>query len=212
MNGEVRPATPFPGYFSTALAWFLAMAILPSDAEAQWGGEFRGQMGFGGDELASVQYSDGSASDLRLGKYFTVAVGPVFEAWSSGPSSVELQGMVGWSTWSTGPENTEDRLKLNRFPVELLAFYGYRVPARDMRLRFGGGVTYHLGGGVSGSGSLEGNDVDIDNALGTTGEVAMVSGILSAGLRYTRMSPSVEGRTMDGSSVGLFFGLTTPRK
>ncbi len=128
----------------------------------------------------------GRWSGLKLGTYASLTVGPVFEAWSSGPSSVELQGMVGWSGWSTGPENTDDRLKLNRFPVELLAFYGYRVPERDMLLRFGGGVTYHLGGGVSGSGSLDGYELDIDNALGGTAEVSAVFGILSAGLRRGR--------------------------
>ena len=213
MNSKAHPTARHLNVFFTTFAWLMVMTICPSDAVAQWGGAVRGQMGFGGDKLASVQYSDGSESDLKLGTYFSFTAGPVVEVWASGPNALELQGMVGWSGWSTGPENTDDRLKLNRFPVELLAFYGYRIPSRDMMLRVGGGVTYHIGGGVSGSGSFDGLDIGIDNALGGTGEVAVVFGILAAGLRYTHMSNTVEGTpaSLDASSVGLFLGLTTPR-
>lgn len=151
----------------------------------------------------------------KLGTYFTVVVGPLFQAWSSGASSVELQALLGWSGWSTGPENTDDRLKLTRFPLELMAFYGHRIPARQMMLRFGAGTTYHFGGGVSGTGSLEGTaDVDFDNALGFTGDVSAVWGTVTAGLRYTHMNPTIEGTSeaLDGSSFGVYFGLTTRRK
>lgn len=97
--------------------------------------------------------------------------------------------------------------------VGLLAFYEYRIPAREVTLRFGGGARYHIGGGVRESGSLEGLDFGIDNALGGSAEVSVVYGILSGGLRYTPMRNSVEGISapLNASSVGLFLGLTTPR-
>jgi hypothetical protein len=197
-----------------ALAALLALMALPSVGTAQWGGGVRAQMGFGGDELIRLEYTDGSESSLHLGKYLGISAGPIFEAWNSGQSSLELQAMVGWSWLTTGPQKTDDRLKLSRFPVDLLAFYGYRVPELDLPLRFGGGATYHLANRVRGSGSLDAYKVDFDNALGFTGEVAMVRGTFTAGIRYTQMDATVKGAplTMDASSFGLFVGITTPRR
>ena len=106
-----------------ALLGALAFLVFPAELFAQWGGEFRAQMGLGGDPIAGVQYSDGSDSDLKLGTYFSVTAGPSFDLWSSEDAALELQAMIGWAGWSTGPENTEDRLTLNRFPAELLLFY-----------------------------------------------------------------------------------------
>jgi hypothetical protein len=196
------------------LVAFLAIIIQPYHGAAQWGGEVRAQMGFGGDELVSVEYSDGSESSLYLGKYLGISAGPIFEAWSSGQSSLELQAMVGWSWLTTGPQKTDDRLKLSRFPVDLLAFYGYRIPGSDLSLRFGGGATYHLRNRVRGSGSLDTYKYDFDNALGFTGEAAIVRRTFTAGIRFTQMDASVKGvpLTMDASSVGLFVGITTPRR
>lgn len=195
------------------LAGVVGVAASASSAEAQWGGEVRCQMGFGGDRIGTVQYSDGSTSDLRLGTYFSFTIGPSFQLLSSARSLLELQAMAGWSGWSTGPGNTDDRLKLNRFLVELLAFYGRRVPGRDVMLRVGGGGTWHVDGGISGSGGLDNVSMSMDNALGGVGEVSLITGILSAGVRYTHMSNAVEGfpASLSGSSVGLYLGLTTPR-
>lgn len=191
------------GAGAVTLGMLMATMAMPGSAEAQWGAELRGQMGIGGDELASVQYSDGSESSLKMGTYFAFSLGPILEVWSSARHAVELQGMVGWATWSTGPDNTEDRLTLSRFPLDLLAFYGYRLPARDMMLRFGGGVTYHLIGGVGGSGSLDAVDVGIENSLGFTAETTLIFGVISTGVRYTQMDNTIDGvpGSVNGSSV-----------
>lgn len=81
-------------------------------------------------------------------------------------------------------------------------------------VRFGGGATYHLGGKVRGTGSLDDYERDFDNSLGFTGEVSMVRGSFTAGVRYTPMDVTVDGFSvpLDGSSLGLFVGITTPRK
>ncbi|HEX7117235.1 MAG TPA: hypothetical protein VF212_00500 [Longimicrobiales bacterium] len=214
MHHEARPAFHRIHRLLPAIACLLAIAALPAPAAAQWGGELRLQMGWGGDNLGTVEYSDGSESDLRLGTYFTAVAGPVFEAWSSGPHSVELQALAGWSGWSTGPQNTDDRLKLNRFPLEVMAFYGRHLPDGITMIRVGAGATYHFAGGVSGSGRLEGTELDIDPALGFTTDASVVWGALTAGLRYTHMNPTVEGIAdpLDGSSLGIYVGFTTPRK
>lgn len=197
-----------------AVVGFLGAALAsPEAVQAQWGGELRGQMSLGGDEIASVEYSDGSDSSLKMGTYFSVTAGPIFQFWESGQSMAEVQAMVGWAGWSTGPENTDDRLSLNRFPMEALMFYGYRLPGRDTSLRLGGGVAYHLVSGLSGSGSLEGFEMGVDNAVGPVVEMSAIFGIISGGLRYTYMNNTVEGFSdpLSGSSVSLFMSLTNPR-
>lgn len=212
-----RPARRSVGRAHLFFISLLALAVLPSEAAAQWGGEFRGQMGFGGDKLATVKYSDDSESTLTLGKLFAFSAGPVLEAWSSGRSRIELQAMIGWSGWSTGPKNTDDRLKLTRFPAEFLAYYGYNLPGQDLlMLRFGGGATYAMGGRVRGTGSLKnkGHDLDFKNSLGYTGEISMINGPFTFGIRYTKMDAVLKGGTQpnNASSFGLFIGATHLRK
>ncbi len=203
----------FAALKAVALVGALSFLVGPGDLHAQWGGEVRAQMGLGGDAIAGVQYSDGSDSDLKLGTYFSLMAGPIFEAWSADNAAVELQGMVGWAGWSTGPENTEDRLSLNRFPVELLAFYRYSLPGRDTSIRIGGGMAHHFVRDVGGSGSLENFALGVDDSTGPVAEVSVVFGIVSAGLRYTHMENIVEGigDPLGGGSMGFYVGLTNPR-
>lgn len=211
MKDEAHPMGRRARYLSAALAGYLAVFIFPAAAQAQLGWEGRMQMGFGGDELATVEYSDGTSSDLTLGTHFSVAIGPAFEAWTSGRHSVELLGLLGAAVWETGPQNTDDRLRLTRFPAELLAFYGYSMPERNILLRFGGGMTSHLGGGVSGTGALEDTDVDLANASGPTFETSVVFGRMALGLRYTNMSVTIDGESFDESSFGIYFGIALDR-
>lgn len=191
----------------------LALALFPTTAQAQWGGEIRGQMGIGGDEIASVTYSDGSDSELKAGTYFSFSLGPIYQAWAAAGHSVELQAMAGWAGWSTGPENTDDRLSLNRFPLDVLAYYGFKFPGRDMSLRVGGGMSYHMISGVSGSGSLDAVDLEVENSAGPVVDASLVFGIVSAGVRYTSMNTVLEGvpSSLDGSSMGFYLGIITPR-
>jgi len=193
----------------TALLILYLLAVLPRTAHAQWGGELRTQIGFGGDALPSVTYPDGSSSDLTLGKLFTVTLGPSYALWRSGGSALVLQAMAGWSRWYTGPKDSDDRLEINRFPVEALAVYAQGLGYKGWVLRVGGGGVYHIGGGVKGSGSLEGYRLDIDNALGMAGELSVASGMLSLGVRYTHIRPVVDGVDMDGSSIGVFVSMVS---
>lgn len=179
---------------------------------SDFGAELRGYMGFGGEEIAEVEYSDGSSSDLSLGTYFFIGLGGIYSPWRSGNSGIDLELLAGWATWSTGPDNTDDRVKLSRVPLEALAYYRHTLSSAEgsqTLLRVGGGVSWHLIGGVTGSGSLEGLELDLDNALGGVVEVAVVYTILAAGIRYMPMSYRVSdsGRVLDADSLGLFFSL-----
>ena len=191
----------------------LAAALIATSVRAapELGGELRMQMGAGGDKIATVTYSDGSKSDLTLGTYFTMAIGGAVTPFSFGPHALDFEALVGWASWSTGPENTDDRMKLGRVPLELLGFYRLRLPsASPLELRLGGGAAYQLVGSVVGTGSLERVSMDVDNALGWVAEARLVWGVLAGGLRYTKMDYRVAGSSLDASSVGVVLGVVFP--
>ena len=189
-----------------------AAAIAAADEGSDFGGELRGYMGFGGETIGEVEYSDGSRSELSLGTYFFLGVGGIYSPWRSGNAGIDLELLAGWATWSTGPENTDDRLQLSRFPLEALVYYRHLLSGTkgsEMLLRVGGGVSWHLIGGVSGSGALEDVEVDVDNALGGVAELALIYTALAGGVRYQPMKYRVSGsdNSLDASSFGLFLSL-----
>lgn len=162
--------------------------------------------------MASVTYSDGSTSDLKLGTYGLLGLGGIYSPWRAGAHGLEFELFAGFGTWATGPENTEDRVSLTRFPIELLGFYRYELSDTDgseMLLRLGGGVSWHLIDSISGSGSLEGLDVDVNNAIGPVVEAAFVYTILAAGARYTFIQYEIPatGESLDANSLGFFASL-----
>jgi hypothetical protein len=208
---EVQPAEAQPAEAQPAEAQPAQLATA-APRRSDFGAELRGYMGFGGEELASVQYSDGSNSDLSTGTYFFLGVGGIYSPWRSGNMGIDLELLAGWASWSTGPENTEDRIQLSRFPLEALAYYRHTlsdVKDHEMLIRVGGGVSYHLIGGISGSGSLEDIELDLDNALGGVGEAAFIWTALAAGVRYSPMTYRVSetGEKLGATSVGVFLSL-----
>jgi hypothetical protein len=189
-----------------------AFAQEPPTSKSDFGGELRGYMGFGGEKIGEVEYSDGSRSDLTLGTYFFLGVGGIYSPWRWGDAGLDLEVLAGYASWSTGPENTDDRLRLSRFPLEALAYYRHVLSdteGAEMLLRVGGGVSLHLIGGVSGSGSLEDVDLDFDNAVGGVAELALVYTVVAGGFRYVPMSYRISGsgRELGADSFGLFLSL-----
>ena len=169
-------------------------------------------MGFGGEKIAQVKYSDGSSSDLSLGTYFFLGLGGIYSPWRWQRMGLDLELLAGYASWSTGPDHTDDRLGLARFPVEALAYYRYVLSdakGGEMLLKVGGGASYHLIGGVSGTGSLEGANLNFDNAFGGVAEASVTYTILALGMRYTPMKyrTTGEGQRLDASSVGVFFSV-----
>ncbi len=181
-----------------------------ASAQPNIGLELRLRASAGGDSLATVEYEDGTESDLQMGTYVAPTLGVLVTPLARGPHALDLTGSVAWGTWSTGPENTEDRLILTRFPLELLAAYRY-VFGEGYALRGGGGLTYHLGTGISGSGALEGFEVDVDDGLGFVGELGFVfADIVELSLRYTKLSHDIDGETFDASSFGVSLAVVFP--
>lgn len=162
--------------------------------------DLRLQMGAGGEEIAEVGYTDGSRSSLRLGTYAQLGVGALVTPVKSGWFALELEALAGWATWSTGPENTDDRLVLGRLPLELLAYARVSPPALPVSFRLGGGMAAHLVSGVTGRGALDGVVLDVANAIGWVGEVGVAYDLFVFSLRRTAMTYEVGGLPFDASS------------
>ena len=198
-----------------AAALLLAGTVLlagPAAAAPLLGLDLRLQMSGGGEELASVEYSDGSESALSLGTYSQLGAGVVLTPLHDGLHALDLELFTGWASTSTGPENTDDRLVLGRLPVELLAYYRLTPKSLPVGLRVGGGVAAHLFNGVTGRGALDGLDVPIANALGWVVEVGVVYDLFTFNLRHTRMTYEVgpAALAMDASSFAGSIGLVFP--
>lgn len=193
--------------------FFVALISTRAAAAPEVGGELRMQLHFGGDSIATVGYSDGSESDLDAGDYLTFGAGVTLIPVRVQDHALELGLFAGVGSWSTGPENTDDRLQLFRFPVELLAGWRINFPHESLALRVAAGLEYQFVTGVRGTGSLEGEvDLDLDDALGWVAEVRANWELLALGLRYTRMSyeAPAHGVAFDASSIGVVVGLVFP--
>ena len=187
-----------------AAAAALASTVTTAAHAFEWEGDLRLGMNDGGDKIGSVRYSNGVISDLKAGTYFTIAGGFAVVPLRMGDHALEVGTLFGYASWSTGPEPTGDRLKLARFPWQLLAHYRFDWPDSLLSLRAGGGMVYHFVPGLSGSGSLSSVDIDVDNGLGWTVEVRAVYQVVALGVGFTNILYDVPGQggRLNASSFG----------
>jgi hypothetical protein len=110
---------------------------------------------FGGATLYTVQYNDGTSSNIHAGGLVDVYAGVEFRI----AEAFSLQATVGYHVDDRGARNGS--LRFERFPIELLGHY--RI---DPHWRAGGGVRFVQSPRVTGSGVLGGNDVSFDSTTG----------------------------------------------
>ena len=183
----------------------------------KWGVELRLQAGTGGDEIASVMYSDGSTSDLKAGRSDITTFGVIYSPWASGAHALDTTLLLGYGSASTGPENTDDRLRLGRWIAETLIQYRYRPARSKLGVRAGGGAAYHLIGKLWGTGALDDVRIEVGSApalvLEAVGDYYFApSGVVGLGVRYTNQRLTIVGRELDAWSVGIVIsGAIVPR-
>lgn len=186
------------------VALAVAVAALAQVPTAQ-AGPFRGVLGlgveFGGDDLLQLTYSDGSTSSLEAARGVSVAVGGLYHAFRTEAHRIEVQGTIALKYGTLKAASNQDASFI-RYPLELLAFYGYE----PFRVRIGGGLAYHLAPNISAEGSLLNADVDLDNALGGVLQADyLISPSFAVGIRYTFLEYKGTGTTAtaDASAVGV---------
>ena len=154
---------------------------------------------FGGSNLATVQYTNGSSSNIRAGDLVYVYGGVDYRGWKS----VALQATVGYHF--DRADATNGSLTFGRIPIELLAYYRF-----NDHWRAGGGVRFVTDPRLSGSGVANGADVKFRSTTGGVIEgeylfAEMHPVQLGVKLRYVIESYQVEngGPSFNGNHVGI---------
>ena len=155
----------------------------------------------GGDDLVTVEYTDGSSDEITAGALIDMKLGAIYKLANS---PISIQTSIGYHFDRVDAENGD--LSFNRIPVELLGFHNVE------KHRIGAGFSYHLD-----------PEIEID-ALGSkvTGKLENALGLVVEygysfqknfimGLRYVDIEYEAEvdkSIKFDGSHFGIYGYLT----
>ncbi len=148
----------------------------------------------GGDNLATVRYTNGDTRDLDAGGLVAIYGGV---EWRENGSPFAVQGTVGYHVNSVGGRNGSVRFE--RFPIELLALWSVTP-----HVRLGAGARYATGARLTGSGAAEIDTVDFQADVAP---VVMAEWLITprdgVQLRYVHETYKADGLSFDGSHVGV---------
>jgi hypothetical protein len=160
---------------------------------------------FGGDNLMSATFTDGSTADLRAGRGAILSIGAMATPLWAGPVGLGLGADIGIKYTSITASN--GTVSLTRFPLVLSAHALFDVSHHWFVLA-AGGLHHELGVNLSGDGLASGLSVDFDSSWGGMGEVGAYYARRHLGgsgtIRYTSVHYSIGGQTFDASNVGIF--------
>jgi hypothetical protein len=151
---------------------------------------------FGGDKLASVDFTDGSSESIRSGGLFTLYAGAEFRV----SDVMAIQATLGYHADSTSAASNGS-LRFSRYPLDLLALY--RV---NDRVRLGGGVEFVNSPKVAGSGDLGNINVGFKNSTGLVleGEYLFTPKFgMKARVAAHEFESKATGAKVDGDYFGL---------
>lgn len=161
------------------------------DAGAKFGFLVGADLEYGGDDIITLSFTDGSDQDIKAGQGATLAVGGYFKPRAA--SAFSVRGTVGYKFVTTAASNAD--IGIDRIVYELVGDYEW-----PSGFWVGAGLTQHTGIKLDGDGF--GPDVDFDDATGITAEL----GWKWIGLTYTQIEYEDEfGGKWDADSVGLSF-------
>jgi len=154
---------------------------------------------FGGDTLVTVEFTDGSRQSIKANELLSLG-GGVSIVNDAGDIEAELSLSYKFAvvTASNGD------VTFSRFPLDAMVFY--RLP----ELRLGGGLTYHLGPELKGSGVVSGLNVSFDDALGLLLQADYrITPKINLGIRYTSLDYKLHvggaSATARSNGVGVVF-------
>jgi hypothetical protein len=151
---------------------------------------------FGGDKLAGATFTNGSSDTIKAGELLYLGGGLSVITDSK---DIEVEVTLSYKNDSINASN--GKIDWTRYPLDALVFY--RMP----KFRVGGGLTYHIGPKLSGSGVASNVNGNFDDSLGFLLEGDyLVTQKVNVGLRYTNIKYKTGGASIDGSSVGITAG------
>jgi hypothetical protein len=151
---------------------------------------------FGGDKLAGATFTNGSSDTIKAGELLYLGGGLSVITDSK---DIEVEVTLSYKNDSINASN--GKIDWTRYPLDALVFY------RMTKFRVGGGLTYHIGPKLSGSGVASNVNGNFDDSLGFLLEGDyLVTQKVNVGLRYTNIKYKTGGASIDGSSVGITAG------
>lgn len=193
----------------TALVPVILAALVPATSVAG-GLRLHGVFAFGGDfggtDLVTLTYADGTRSTLSSAGGLRIAAGALFSPLLIDGHSVEIEVTAGAKGWNT-PRKADGSVDMVRWPVEALLFYRYE----PFFFRVGGGLAYHLAPTLTASGaatSLLGfSSISFAPALGYVVQAEFASAKVAGftlGVRYTFLDyVSGNGTRVPSSGLGI---------
>jgi hypothetical protein len=156
-----------------AFAVALAGHTLPAAADVQ--GIFKMGYDFGGDEMVTVPFSDGSAKTIKANEGFYLGGGVAF---LNEERTWELDLTLAYKFKLINASNGD--VTWSSVPFEALLFYRWDY------FRLGGGVAYHINPRLEGTGVASALDIKFKDALGGIVQVDwLITENVALGLRYT---------------------------
>jgi hypothetical protein len=177
--------------FACVVLGGLAQPALAADGKsgAKLGFLVEGDIEYGGDDVVTVSFKDGSTQDIKAGQGATVAVGGYFKPEESSPFS--LRATVGYKFVTTAASNAD--IGIDRIVYELVGDYDWPTG-------------WHVGAGLARHTNIKfdadgfGRNMSFDDATGVTAEL----GWKWISLSYTAIDYKDElGRKWNAGSVGL---------
>ncbi|HEY6124049.1 MAG TPA: outer membrane beta-barrel protein [Steroidobacteraceae bacterium] len=146
---------------------------------------------FGGDDLATLSFTNGESQNVKAGQGVAFGIGGYFRPVESVP--FELQGILGYKVVLTAADNAD--IKVTRTTLQLNGIYRFAS-----HWYVGAGYVQHMSPELDGDGFFE--DIEFDDANGFNAEI----GWKWVGLHYTSMDYSSDGyEDVDASHVGIRF-------
>lgn len=151
---------------------------------------------FGGDNLITVPFTDGTSDSIRANEGFSIGGGALFR---SDLLHMEAEVTLSYKFTSVNARNGD--VTWTRFPIDALVFY--RLP----QFRLGGGLTYHLSPSLDGSGAASNINATFDDALGFVLQADYLwTPRYTLGARYTSVTYKTGGVSFSGKGLGTTIG------
>jgi hypothetical protein len=182
-----------------ALGAFAGHAQAQTDLKAEKQLRFFVGMGatFGGDNLATARYTNGTTANIRAGGVVQ------FHAGANYKFTDKISGSLAAGYHFNRANGTNGSITFSRFPIEVLGQY-----AVTPTVRLGGGLRLISGAKLSSSGAASGIQADFSSTVGAVveGEYLM-SDRFGLKLRYVNEHYKLNGvqNKVDGSHAGVMF-------
>jgi hypothetical protein len=161
-------------------------------------GRFFVGMGFtgGGDDIATVRYTNGDKGDVTFGSLIQMGAGYDYRI----NDQISFQGSINYHVSSEGADNGS--VRFTRVPMELIVYFNV-----SPQWRLGAGARHVSSAKISSSGVANVGNYKFDSTLGTVVEAEYAMGRnVGVKLRYVAEKYEIAGFNgkADGNHIGIF--------